>query len=420
MFGVNLVTPQMTKTLPDMDDPLLLLSNPRLLRFLSCRGFSTMAYQMLSVAVGWQAYALTASPFFLGLVGLAQFLPMFLLTLPAGHAADRYDRRLILLGCWLTEGAGALTLASGTYSGWLGKEGILAVVFILGAARAFEAPTSQALLPGLVRPKHFSRVVAWTASLTQTASIVGPAFGGLLYAAGVTIAYSTIGCMFLASGLLVWQIRLERKAVKSEQVSLKSVFAGIVFIRSKPAILGAISLDLFAVLLGGATALLPVYAQKILVVGPAGLGALRTAPAVGASLMSLFLARYPLKGRMGRTMFIAVVVFGLGTIVFALSSSFPLSVAALVVLGGADVISVVIRQTLVQMETPDAMRGRVSAVNSMFIGTSNQLGEFESGVTAAWFGTVPAVLIGGIGAIVVAGVWARLFPALARFDRPSA
>lgn len=226
--------------------------------------------------------------------------------------------------------------------------------------------------------------------------------------------------MFLASGLLVWQIRLERKAVKSEQVSLKSVFAGIVFIRSKPAILGAISLDLFAVLLGGATALLPVYAQKILVVGPAGLGALRTAPAVGASLMSLFLARYPLKGRMGRTMFIAVVVFGLGTIVFALSSSFPLSVAALVVLGGADVISVVIRQTLVQMETPDAMRGRVSAVNSMFIGTSNQLGEFESGVTAAWFGTVPAVLIGGIGAIVVAGVWARLFPALARFDRPSA
>jgi MFS family permease len=281
-------------------------------------------------------------------------------------------------------------------------------------------PTLQAVLPGLVRAEVFPRAVAWSMSLSQTASIVGPALGGLLYAAGVTLVYSVIACLFLGSGLLVSLIRVERKTMTPEPVSLRSLFAGISFIRSKPAILGAISLDLFAILLGGATALLPVYAQKILAVGPAGLGMLRSAPAVGALLMSLFLARRPLKHRMGRTMFIAVIVFGAATVVFALSSSFPLSLISLATLGSADVISVVIRQSLVQIETPDAMRGRVSAVNSMFVGTSNQLGEFESGVTAAWFGAVPAVLIGGIGTIIVATAWMRLFPALARFDHPNA
>jgi hypothetical protein len=250
--------------------------------------------------------------------------------------------------------------------------------------------------------------------------IVGPALGGLLYAAGVTLVYSTIGSLFLGSSLILSLIRMERRPVKHEPISLRSLFAGIAFIRSKPAIFGAISLDLFAVLLGGATALLPVYAHNILAVGPSGLGVLRSAPAAGALLMSLFLARHPLKRRMGRTMFIAVIVFGVATCVFAVSSSFPLSLIALAALGSADVISVVIRQSLVQMETPDAMRGRVSAVNSMFIGTSNQLGAFESGVTAAWFGVVPAVLIGGVGTIAVAAIWMRLFPALARFDRPKA
>ena len=404
----------------DRDEAGLPLRNRRLLQFLSARVSSALAYQMLAVAVGWQIYALTGSPFFLGLVGLAQFLPMFLLSLVVGHVADRYDRRSILRGSQFIEGAAALALAAGSYSGWLGKEGILAAVLILGAARAFEAPTSQALMPGLVRGELFPRAVALATSLSQTSFIVGPALGGLLYAAGPTLVYSIIGCLFLGSGLLVSLIRLERRPVKPQPINLKSLFAGIAFIRSKPAIFGAISLDLFAVLLGGATAMLPIYAQKILAVGPSGLGVLRSAPAVGALLVSLFLARHPLKGRMGRTMFIAVIVFGVATIVFALSSSFLLSLIALASLGSADVISVVIRQSLVQMETPDAMRGRVSAVNSMFIGTSNQLGEFESGVTAAWFGVVPAVLIGGIGTIVVAAAWMRLFPALAHFDRPKA
>lgn len=398
--------------------PGLLLHDRRFLQYLSSRVLSTIAYQMLSVAVGWQIYALTGSPFFLGLVGLAQFLPMFLLTLIVGHVADRYDRLSILRVCRLVQGAGALALAAASYSGSLGKEGILAVVLVIGAARAFETPTQAALMPGLVPGALFSRAVAWATSLTQTAFIVGPALGGLFYAAGVTLVYGIITSLWLASGLLVSLIRMERKIVKPEPVSLRSLFAGIAFIRSRPAIFGAISLDLFAVLLGGATALLPVYAQHILAVGPAGLGLLRSAPAAGALLMSLFLARYPLMRRMGGTMFTAVFVFGAATVVFALSSSFPLSLVSLATLGAVDVISVVIRQSLVQMETPDAMRGRVSAVNSMFVGTSNQLGEFESGVTAAWFGAVPAVLIGGIGTMIVAAIWMRLFPALARFDHP--
>jgi MFS family permease len=404
----------------DPDGPGLLLADRRFLQFVSSRVSSTIAYQMLSVAVGWQIYALTGSPFFLGLVGLAQFLPMLILTLLVGHVADRYDRLSILRGCRFIQGAGALALALESYSGRLSAEGILAVVLVLGAARAFEMPTQQALLAGLVRAEIFPRAIAWVTSSAQTASIVGPALGGLFYAAGVTLAYSTITCLFLGSGLLVSLIRMERKTRKPEPISLRSLFAGITFIRSKPAIFGAISLDLFAVLLGGATALLPIYARKILHIGPAGLGVLRSAPAIGAALMSLILARHPLTRRMGRTMFVAVFVFGVATVVFALSSSFPLSLISLVALGSADVISVVIRQSLVQMETPDAMRGRVSAVNSMFVGTSNQLGEFESGVTAAWFGVIPAVLIGGIGTIVVAAVWMRLFPVLARFDSPKA
>ncbi len=308
--------------------PGLLLHDRRFLQYLSSRVLSTIAYQMLSVAVGWQIYALTGSPFFLGLVGLAQFLPMFLLTLIVGHVADRYDRLSILRVCRLVQGAGALALAAASYSGSLGKEGILAVVLVIGAARAFETPTQAALMPGLVPGALFSRAVAWATSLTQTAFIVGPALGGLFYAAGVTLVYGIITSLWLASGLLVSLIRMERKIVKPEPVSLRSLFAGIAFIRSRPAIFGAISLDLFAVLLGGATALLPVYAQHILAVGPAGLGLLRSAPAAGALLMSLFLARYPLMRRMGRTMFTAVFVFGAATVVFALSSSFPLSLVS--------------------------------------------------------------------------------------------
>jgi MFS family permease len=384
--------------------------------FWFARGFTSIAFQIQGVAVGWQIYALTGSPFYLGLVGLAQFLPMFLLTLAVGHVADRYDRRMIVRLCQIVEGLAAAALALGSFSDWQSKEGILVVVFIAGAARAFEAPTIHALVPGLVPALLIPRAIAWSASAHQTATILGPALGGLLYTAGPTGAYATASILFLTAGSLVALIRIERPPPNREPVSLQSLFAGIVFIRNQPVILGAISLDLFAVLLGGATALLPVYARDILVAGPWGLGLLRSAPAVGALAMSIFLARRMIEHRIGRVMFGAVVIFGVATIVFALSTSFALSVGALVVLGAADVISVVIRSSLVQIKTPDEMRGRVSAVNSMFIGTSNQLGEFESGLTAALFGVVPAVLIGGAGTIVVVIIWTRLFPELLRID----
>jgi MFS family permease len=368
---------------------------------------------MTGVAVGWQVYALTGSAWYLGLVGLAQFLPMFLLTLVVGHVADRYDRRMIAGVCQTIEGGGALLLAIGSLNGWLGETGILAIVFVVGGARAFEGPTMQALLPGMVPAHLFPRAAAGAAAATQTATILGPALGGLLYAFGPALPYAAAALLFLAACVLIIMIPPSKAPRHREPVSLQSLFAGIDFIRNNPTILGAISLDLFAVLLGGATALLPVYARDILATGPWGLGLLRSAPAVGALAMSLFLARHPLRHRVGRTMFGAVAVFGIATVAFALSTSFILSLGVLVILGAADVISVVIRISLVQLGTPDEMRGRVSAVNSLFIGTSNQLGEFESGATAALLGVVPAVLLGGIGTLIVAIVWIRLFPELA-------
>jgi MFS family permease len=398
------------------DAPPSILRHKPFAFFWFARGFTSIAFQIQGVAVGWQVYALTGSAFYLGLVGLAQFLPMFVLTLAVGHVADRYDRRIIVRLCQIIEGLAAAALAFGSFSGWQSKESILAVVFIAGAARAFEAPTIHALVPGLVPALLIPRAVAWSASAHQTATILGPALGGLLYMAGPTVAYATASLLFLTASSLVALIRIERTPPNREPVSLRSLFAGIVFIRNQPVILGAISLDLFAVLLGGATALLPVYARDIFVAGPWGLGLLRSAPAVGALAMSIFLARTTIERRIGRIMFGAVVIFGVATIVFALSTSFVLSLGALVVLGAADVISVVIRSSLVQIKTPDEMRGRVSAVNSMFIGTSNQLGEFESGLTAALFGVVPAVLIGGVGTLIVVIIWMRLFPPLVKID----
>ncbi|QOX77458.1 MFS transporter [Trichlorobacter lovleyi] len=390
------------------------LAQPLVL-FLFGRMGSSIAFQMLGVAVGWQMYALTSSAWYLGLVGLAQFLPMVLLTLVAGHAADRYDRRTIARTCQFVEALAAAVLVLGGSYHWLGKEALLAVMCVIGSARAFEYPTMHALVPRLVPREHLPRALALSASANQTATIVGPAIGGLLYAAGVTTVYSTISVLFLAACILISCIR-PSDTLTTEATADRSLFAGISFIKQHPVVLGAISLDLFAVLLGGATALLPIYARDILITGPWGLGLLRSAPAAGALGMSLWLARRPLKRRVGRIMFGAVAVFGVATIVFALSRSFFLSMAALVVLGAADVISVVIRSSLVQIETPDEMRGRVSAVNSLFIGTSNQLGEFESGATAALFGTVPSVLIGGIGTLLVVGLWIRLFPQLAQVD----
>ena len=400
---------------PKLSIPLL---QQRPFTWFLCARFATMiAFQMQGVAVGWHIYSLTNSALFLGLVGLAQFLPMFFLTLAVGHVADRYDRRTVARICQITEGLAAGVLAWGSNSGWLGSEGILIIMFVVGAVHAFEGPTMHALVPGLVPAPLIPRAAAWSASAMQTAVILGPALGGLLYTAGPTTVYAVVAVLFLAASVFLALVRIDRAPVKREPVSISTLFAGINFIRSRPDILGAISLDLFAVLLGGATALLPIYARDILVVGPWGLGILRSAPAVGALTVSILLARRPLRSRVGRTMFLAVAVFGLATIVFGLSTSFPLSLAALVVLGAADVFSVVIRQSLVQIETPDGMRGRVSAVNSMFIGTSNQLGEFESGVTAHWFGVVPAVLIGGAGTLIVVLLWMRLFPQLLHVER---
>ena len=401
-------------TIPELPQSILRHKPFRLFWF--ARVSSTIALQMQAVAVGWQIYALTGSVFYLGLVGLAQFLPMFLLTLAVGHTADRYDRRRIAGACQILEGAALAALALGSFGGWLNKEAILATVFLVGALRAFEGPTMLALVPGLVPQQLIPRASAWSASANQTASIAGPALGGILYAAGPTTVYATASLLFFAASLLMAGIRIDRVPHRREPVSVSSLFAGIAFIRSRPEILGAISLDLFAVLLGGATALLPVYAKDILATGPWGLGLLRTAPALGALAVSVFLARNPLRHRVGRTMFLSVFIFGVATVVFALSTSFILSMCALITLGAADIISVVIRASLVQIETPDEMRGRVSAVNSMFIGTSNQLGEFESGATAALFGTVPAVVIGGVGTMIVVLIWMRLFPKLREID----
>lgn len=406
----------MTSSSPHTPPYHSLLRHKPFTLFLLARVASSIAFQMLGVAVGWQMYALTGSAWYLGLVGLAQFLPMFLLTLVVGHVADHYDRRIVARACQTIEGVAAAALAIGSFNGWQSKEGILAIMCLVGASRAFEYPTMHALVPGVVPGDFLPRAVAWAASANQTATIIGPALGGLLYAAGATTVYGTVAVLFLGASIFVALIHIERPPQKHEPVSIKSLFAGIAYIHGHPVILGAISLDLFAVLLGGATALLPVYARDILVTGPWGLGLLRSAPAAGALVMSLFLARNPLRHRVGRIMFVSVAIFGAATIVFAVSRSFLLSLGALVVLGAADVISVVIRSSLVQIETPDEMRGRVSAVNSMFVGTSNQLGEFESGATAALFGTVPAVLIGGIGTLLVVVIWMRLFPQLAQTD----
>jgi MFS family permease len=375
---------------------------------------------MQAVAIGWQVYALTGSVLDLGLVGLAQFLPSVALVLVVGHVADRHDRRRILAWCQRTEAAAAATLALLSITGTITEQAIFALVAVIGAARAFEMPTQQTLLPALVPASVLSRAVAANASAGQTAIVLGPALGGLLYVAGPATVYGVCAVMFLAASVLVQRIHVERRLTRREPPTLASVFAGMAYIRRKRELLGAISLDLFAVLLGGAAALLPVYARDILFTGPWGLGLLRSAPAVGALTTAFWLSRNPLQRRAGRTMLLAVAVFGVATIVFGLSRSFPLSLAALVLLGAADMFSVVVRQSLVQLRTPDEMRGRVSAVNSMFIGASNQLGEFESGVTAAWFGTVPAVVLGGIGTLLVVALWWQLFPQLVAVDKVEA
>ena len=388
-------------------------------RFWFARICSTLAFQMVAVAVGWQLYALTHSTFALGMVGLVQFTPMLLLTLVVGHVADRFDRKRIISICQIVEATTVGTLAVTSYFGWLHPVGIYCAVAAIGASRAFESPSTQALVPGLVEEAMVPTAIAWSASANQTASIVGPALGGLLYALGAHVPYALCCCLFASASVLSASIRTKRRAPGKGPVTANSLFSGIHYIRARKNILGAISLDLFVVLLGGATALLPAYARDILHTGPWGLGLLRLSPAVGALTTSVWLAHHPIRRQAGKRMFAAVILFGLATIAFALSRSVWLSMGILAVLGAADVVSVVVRSSLVQLETPDEMRGRVSAVNSLFIGTSNQLGEFESGVTASWFGIVPATIFGGVGSIVVALIWMGVFPGLRKLERLS-
>jgi MFS family permease len=385
-------------------------------RFWLTRICSTVSFQMASVAVGWQMYELTHSTFALGMVGLVQFLPMLLLALLVGHIADRFNRKTIISICQALESVTLAFLAIGSYMHRLHPFEIYCAVGAIGAARAFEAPSTQALVPGLVDRADVPRAISWFTSATQTASIVGPALGGFLYVFGAQTPYAWCALLYALAAVLSSTIVTKRRTADKGPASVKSIFSGIHHIRARRNILGSISLDLFAVLLGGATALLPAYARDILHTGPWGLGLLRLAPAVGALSNSIYLAHHPIHRRAGYRMFGAVIVFGAATVAFALSRNFLLSLAILGIIGAADVTSVVVRSSLVQLETPDAMRGRVSAVNSLFIGTSNQLGQFESGVTAAWWGVVPATIVGGVGSIVVALLWMRLFPGLRRLQ----
>lgn len=386
------------------------------MRFWLARLGGVTANQMLMMALAWHVYDLTGSAWDLGLVGLFQFVPALLMTLPAGHLADRWHRGRIFAVCLLTQAVVALVLVLAVQQAFVSRDLILALSVVLGAARAFQMPAQQALVPLLVPQQLLTRAIALSSSGIQIAIIGGPALGGLLYLSGPTLVYATAAGMLTLSGLLTLAVRYHHQR-RNEVVSWHTVLAGVGFVWQRKVLLGAISLDLFAVLLGGATALLPIYARDILHTGPQGLGLLRAAPAAGALLMSLLLMRWPLQRYVGRKLLGAVALFGVATLVFGLSSHFAVSLLALAVTGAADSISVVTRLTLVQLETPDAMRGRVAAVNSMFIGASNQLGEFESGATAALWGPVGSVVAGGLGTVLVALLWARLFPTLARRDR---
>jgi MFS family permease len=377
----------------------------------------TMGNQMLLVAVGWHMYDLTASAWDLGLVGLYQFVPALLLTLVAGHVADRFHRGRIVAACLVVQSLAALVLLAATQGGWASRGLLLGLSVVLGATRAFQMPAQQSLTPLLVPPLMLPRAMAFSSAGVQASVIGGPALGGLIFALGASAVYATCVALFAAGCALMLAVRYTHVPPPREVVSVRTLLAGVGFIWQRKLVLGAVSLDLFAVLLGGATALLPMFAKDVLQVGPWGLGLLRAAPAVGALLMSALLTRWPLERHVGRRLLSAVALYGACMVVFGLSGSFVLSLAALAVSGLADTVSVVVRQTLVQLETPDAMRGRVSAVNSVFIGASNQLGEFESGATAALLGPVGSVVVGGLGTLLVAALWWRWFPGLARRDR---
>jgi MFS family permease len=394
---------------------------PDFLRYQIARFCIVTALEMVSVAVGWQVYDITHRALDLGLVGLAQFLPGFFLFLVSGHAADRFNRRRLLILCYAGFAVcSALLLAVSSFH-LASVYPIYVVLVLLGVVRSFNGPVSRSLLPQLVPEQHFPNAVAWNSSIFQTATILGPALGGLVYALfrRASPVYATALLVSLGAVISTLRIELRTKARPREEVSWTTVLAGFRYIWREKIILGSISLDMFAVLLGGSVALLPVYAREILHTGPWGLGLLRSAPGVGAAIMAVLLAHRPLRRHVGATMLWCVAGFGVFTILFALSRSIVLSMIALLLVGATDMVSVIIRGTVVQLGTPDSMRGRVNAVDMLFIGVSNELGEFESGLTAHWFGAVPAVVLGGIGTLVVIGIWAGIFPELRKVQEIS-
>ena len=396
------------------------LSHRDFRRYLLSVFLGILAIQIQSVAVGWQICAIARSPMALGYVGLAQFLPIMACTIPAGHLADRFDRRLILAASYLAEAVAAglfvaLALAAPNVI-WP----FYAVLALFGAARAFAGPAAQSFVPLLVPADLFPQAVAWSSSTFSVAVIAGPALGGAIYILGPAVAYAVCMSLFVSVAILTMTIRKSVSyPAETDLTVLERITAGISYVRSKPIILGSFSLDLFAVLLGGASALLPIYARDILHVGPVGLGLLRSAPALGAAILGYVIGRMAMNRHVGLAMFACVAIFGISTIVFGLSRNFALSLAALFVLGASDIVSVYVRTTITQLATPDSMRGRVSAVKLLFVGASNELGEFESGLTATLFGTVPSVVIGGIGTLAVVAIWLRLFPSLREVDRLS-
>lgn len=382
------------------------------LRYWAARFLTTFAAQIVSVAVGWQIYDLTRDPFDLGLVGIVQFIPSLLLVLVTGVVADRFGRRLIMWLSSLLEAACAIALLVLTTQGLAGPGPIFATLAVFGIARAFLGPASSSLVANLVPPEDFANAIAWNSSAWQTATIVGPVGGGLLYGLSPEAAYGTATVLMVLSAFLVISIPKPAQRSETDKPTLATLFAGFGYIRREKVVLGAISLDLFAVLLSGATALLPVYARDILDLGPWGLGMLRAAPSVGAIVVALWLAGHPIRDRAGVMMFVAVMLWGAMTTVFGASTIVWLSITMLALMGAADMVSVYVRETLIQLWTPDELRGRVNAVNQVFVGASNEVGEFRAGMMAAGLGTVPAVVFGGIGAVAIAGLWAWLFPEL--------
>ncbi len=401
-------------------------------RYQLARSAVILGAEAQAVAVAWQVYSITHRALDLGYTGLALFLPGLLFLLPAGHVADRFDRRQVILVCYTLQVFCTLTLVLFARAAIHHVFPIYAVLFLVGSGRAFSGPASSAFIPHLVPEHHFVNAVTWGGAIFQFANMTGPAIGGLLFTfplarifpgtrlegPGIVYVFSLLTLLWFLA--LVGSLKVRPGRLEQRGASLQVLLAGFQYVRRSSLLLGSFSLDLFVVLLGGAVALMPIFANDILHTGPRGLGILRAAPAVGALTMSLLMTRFPISRGAGKRLFTCVAIYGVAIVIFSQSRNLWLSLAALAASGAADMVSVVIRGSLLQLATPPQMRGRVSAVNSLFIGASNEFGEFESGLTAHWWGAVRATLVGGLGALAVAGIWAVLFPGLRNADELSA